>query len=136
MVTSVDPFGYYAEGIQQHLDDAFTGPAADPANSEGSPTPRAAKPGRPSGTQAAQPAEQPAAAPQQPQPQQPSASADDQPQPGTMSNGAAAASSAPGQVRAAGRCHALQPSQHRLLAWCSCVLRLCACLNRAASWCP
>lgn len=22
-MTAVDPFGYYAEGIQQHLDDAF-----------------------------------------------------------------------------------------------------------------
>ena len=24
VVTAVDPFGYYAEGVQQHLDEAFT----------------------------------------------------------------------------------------------------------------
>ena len=26
VVTAVDPFGYYAEGVQQHLDEAFTSP--------------------------------------------------------------------------------------------------------------
>ena len=108
----MDPFGYYAEGIQQHLDDAFTGPTAG-RSSEDSPTPRAAQAGKGGSARPAQPAEQPQMTQQQQQPpqqppqpsqqpqqaQQQSVPADvqAQAQPASSSNGAEA--TAPAQVR-------------------------------------
>ena len=112
----MDPFGYYAEGIQQHLDDAFTGPTAG-RSSEDSPTPRVAQAGKGGSARPTQPAEQPQMTQQQQPPQQPSQSPQQQPQqqpqqaqqqsvpadaqaqvqPASSSNGAEAA--APAQVR-------------------------------------
>ena len=39
VVSTVDPFGYYSEGIQQGLDDAFSRPRLQ---TDGSPSPRPA----------------------------------------------------------------------------------------------
>ena len=47
VVTTVDPFGYYAEGIQQKLDDAFVEGEQGPEGTEGS-TPLASPSAEPS----------------------------------------------------------------------------------------